>query len=247
MKKLGFVFAILVLFLVAGPATASGSNADAIVRWTLDAIGATEVECPATEVPYAHERLCATFGSDLHAFRQAWSDYLETDVGIPVESGEDWVMGWGACAHRDYRIGDTGVRVTIDFHARMATIEYRDTIPDGSESGLSRPAIVKETKVKVPKEARKNEITGKVVLEVVVQEDGSVADLALDWACPQGYGLEQAAADAVRRWQFEPAVRDGAPVRGSTTVLVEFRRNVAGKATVAESYRPAPVLERAEP
>jgi hypothetical protein len=59
--------------------------------------------------------------------------------------------------------------------------------------------------------------------------------------------LEQAAADAVQNWRFEPAARDGVPVRGSTTVLVEFRRNVGGKATVAETYRPAPVLERAEP
>ena len=60
----------------------------------------------------------------------------------------------------------------------------------------------------------------------------------------QGYGLEEAAAEAVRRWQFEPAVRNGAPVQGSTTVLVEFRRKVVGKATETVSARPAPVMDR---
>lgn len=55
-----------------------------------------------------------------------------------------------------------------------------------------------------------------------MQRDGTVGDLGLVWACPQGYGLEGAAADTVRQWRFEPAVRDGEPVDASTVVLVDF-------------------------
>ena len=244
MKKSGFVLLVLAGFLAIGSTGVGASDTGALVRSVLDGIGATVVECPTTETRYARQRVCATYAPNLHDFRQAWNDYLETDLAVPVESGRDWVMGWSACCHRDYRIENTGLRATIDFNADLVTIDYRETTPDANGNEVSQPSVLKETKVKLPKEARKNKITGKVALEVVVQPDGTVADVALDWACPQGHGLEEAAAEAVQRWRFEPAVRNGVPVEGSTTVLVEFRRNVVGKATDTASARPAPVMER---
>ncbi len=243
MKNCSFVCLVLGCFLVIGPVGASASDTDALVRSMLDGIGASVVECPATGIPYTRQRVCATYATNLHEFRRAWNDYLETDHAVPVESDRDWVMGWNACSYRDYRVADAGLRVTIDFDADMVTVAYREALPEADGNGISELAVLKETKVKYPKEARKKNITGKVALEVVVREDGTVADVALDWACPQGYGLEQAAAEAVRRWQFEPAVRDGAPVQGSTAVLVEFRRTVAGKATKSASAQHAPLMD----
>jgi len=244
MKNSGFVLSLLAWFLVAGSTSAAASDTDALVRSVLHEIGATVVECPATQIPYARRPVCATYAPNLHAFRQAWNDQLETALAISVESDRDWVMGWSACCYRDHRVEDVGLRVTIDFNARMVTIASRETIPYANGNGISQPAVLKRTKVKYPKAAKKKRITGKVALEVVVQPDGSVADVALDWACPQGFGLEEAAAEAVRRWRFEPALRDGAPVQGSTTVLVEFRRSVAGKAAETASNQPAPLMGR---
>ena len=110
------------------------------------------------------------------------------------------------------------MRVTIDFNARHGdhlVTASQSSDADGTPASRSRRCSSRR-EVKYPKEAKKNKITGKVALDVVVREDGTVEDVALDWACPQGYGLELAAAEAVRRWQFEPTVRHGVPVQGST-------------------------------
>ena len=36
-------------------------------------------------------------------------------------------------------------------------------------------------------------------------------------------GLNREALRAVRRWRFEPAMRDGTPVAGETDVVIQFR------------------------
>lgn len=241
MRRSAFVFLALASFLVAGLAGAGAADTDALVRSVLGGIGATVVECPAAQIPLARQRVCATYSPSLHQFRHAWNEYMATDRTIPARSGNDWVMDWSACCHRVYDYEDTGLRVTLDFNARLVNISFREST-SGMDAG-SRPAVLKQTRVKYPKEAKKNRITGKVALDVVVRDDGTVKDVALDWACPQGYGLEQAAAEAVRQWRFEPTVRDGVPVQRSTNVVVEFRRNVTGKATQTASARPAPVMD----
>ena len=98
MKSPWFVLSALAWFLTIGPAAAAASDTDALVRSALDRIGASVVECPATEIPDARQRVCATYAPNLHAFRQAWNDYLETDHAIPAESGHDWIMRIGARA-----------------------------------------------------------------------------------------------------------------------------------------------------
>ena len=103
MRSSGFVLSVLAWFLVIGPTAAAASDTDALVRSVLDGIGASVVECPATEIPHARQRVCATYAPNLHEFRQAWNDHLETNPAIPFEPGHDWVVGWNACGYRDYR------------------------------------------------------------------------------------------------------------------------------------------------
>jgi len=50
-----------------------------------------------------------------------------------------------------------------------------------------------------------------VHLRIVIEEDGSVSDVAV--LEPAGDGLDEAAMDAMRRYRFEPARRDGVPIR----------------------------------
>ena len=56
-----------------------------------------------------------------------------------------------------------------------------------------------------PEIARFNHIRGVVKLEVVVREDGSVKSATVLGGSPV---LINAAADAVRKWRFEPATRE---------------------------------------
>jgi TonB family protein len=88
-------------------------------------------------------------------------------------------------------------------------------------SGITPPSLMREVKPDYTDEARRRNVTGDVVLEIVVMVDGTVGDVrVLDGL---GYGLDQRAVDAVRQWRFSPARRLGQPVDVLVEVAVEFR------------------------
>jgi TonB family protein len=71
-----------------------------------------------------------------------------------------------------------------------------------------------------PAAARRANLRGIIVLEVVIGRDGSVVDVH-----PRNGPeiLAQAATNALRWWKFEPYRVDGKPVVVGTTVAVEFK------------------------
>ncbi len=64
-------------------------------------------------------------------------------------------------------------------------------------------------------------IEGTVRLRVLVGEDGRPQDAAIRNSSGDA-GLDQAALDAVRDWRFEPAKRDGVPMRAWCIVPITF-------------------------
>ena len=64
-------------------------------------------------------------------------------------------------------------------------------------------------------------IEGTVRLRVLVGEDGRPQDAAVRTSSGDA-GLDQAALDAVREWRFEPAKRDGVPMRAWCIVPITF-------------------------
>ncbi|MGH9509831.1 MAG: TonB family protein, partial [Terriglobales bacterium] len=70
-------------------------------------------------------------------------------------------------------------------------------------------------------EARKIKQQGTVVLWVVVGADGQVRDLRVQRSL--GFGLDEKAVEAVRRWKFDPATLDERPVASQIYVEVRFR------------------------
>lgn len=66
-------------------------------------------------------------------------------------------------------------------------------------------------------------LTGEVKLRATVRVDGSVQDLEVVSTTRPGVGLEQATLDAVRRWRYKPATRDGQPVDARLTITLTFR------------------------
>ena len=92
--------------------------------------------------------------------------------------------------------------------------------PFRAGSGIEPPRLVREVKADYTDEGRLRNLTGEVVLEIVVRGDGSVGDVkALQGL---GAGLDQRAMAAVRQWRFEPARRKGVPVDVIVEVAVEF-------------------------
>jgi len=88
-------------------------------------------------------------------------------------------------------------------------------------SGVEPPTVLREVKPTYTESARQRGITGEVVLEVVVQRDGSVRSVRVLEGL--GWGLDERAIEAVRQWRFAPARRMGQPVDVLVEVAVEFR------------------------
>jgi TonB family protein len=70
-------------------------------------------------------------------------------------------------------------------------------------------------------EAHKAGFTGSVLVALTVDETGLPLDVRVVRGA--GYGLDQRAVEAVRRWTFKPAIRDGKPVAVPATVEVNFK------------------------
>ena len=84
----------------------------------------------------------------------------------------------------------------------------------------SQPTVVGEVKIPYPEDARSRGIEGTVVLSVLVDETGRVRTVKV--LSGPGGGLDQAAAKAVERIRFRPALRKGQPVPAQITYRYTF-------------------------
>jgi TonB family protein len=87
--------------------------------------------------------------------------------------------------------------------------------------GVSAPKPIHKVDPRYTQQARRALVQGTVVLEVVVDENGSPARIST--ISPIGFGLDDRAQEAVSQWVFKPGRKDGKPVRTITTVTVDFR------------------------
>ena len=88
-------------------------------------------------------------------------------------------------------------------------------------NGVSAPRALETPDPEYSEEARKAKYQGTVVLWLIVGPDGKPRDIRV--SRPLGMGLDQKAIEAVNRWRFEPAMKDGRPVAVQINVEVNFR------------------------
>jgi protein TonB len=65
-------------------------------------------------------------------------------------------------------------------------------------------------------------IEGTVRVRVLVGEDGRVQEVTIGKSSGET-ALDESAMDAVSKWRFEPARRNGVPVRAWAIVPIEFK------------------------
>jgi periplasmic protein TonB len=87
--------------------------------------------------------------------------------------------------------------------------------------GVSAPTLVFKVEPEYSEEARKAKFQGVVVLQVVVDEKGQPQNLRV--VRTLGLGLDEKAIEAVKKWRFKPALRNGQPVAVAATIEVNFR------------------------
>lgn len=82
------------------------------------------------------------------------------------------------------------------------------------------PRILTKPTPIYPERAWKYQVKGTVRVSAVLGADGTIREVKVIKSL--GYGLDEAAMDAVRRMKFTPAMRAGKPVSARTKVDIEF-------------------------
>src|SRR5262249_35740231 len=93
----------------------------------------------------------------------------------------------------------------------------------GPGPGVVEPALLSQPRVNYPPLAREQRAAGKVIVLVLVDEDGNVVETRLQQGITSRTGVNEAVVDAVRRSRFRAATKDGVPVKMWRTVVVDVR------------------------
>jgi TonB family protein len=101
---------------------------------------------------------------------------------------------------------------------------------------MTAASILSQTRPEYPPLARQARIQGNVVLHVVIDKEGKVAQLEAISGHPL---LVQSAMDAVRQWRYKPTLLNGQPVEVDTTITVTF--------TMADTASPSPADDNSNP
>jgi TonB family protein len=85
---------------------------------------------------------------------------------------------------------------------------------------MTPPLLRSRVEATYPADALRERLEATVGLELVIAEDGHVADARV--TAPAGHGFDEAALDAARKFTFEPARRNGVAIRSSVQLGYEF-------------------------
>jgi TonB family protein len=91
----------------------------------------------------------------------------------------------------------------------------------GPGPGVTNPKLVKEIRPTYPAEAMRDRIQARVLLDVVINADGTVGDVKI--IRPLDPRLDAEAVTAAKQWLFKAACRDGKPVPSRATLELSFR------------------------
>ncbi len=84
---------------------------------------------------------------------------------------------------------------------------------------VKQPKLLKHVSPAYPPDAMAAKVQGSVILEIAVGTDGSVNEVKILRSVE---GLDNAAVDAVRQWQYAPPLINGEPVEVLMIVTVNF-------------------------
>jgi TonB family protein len=104
-------------------------------------------------------------------------------------------------------------------NARLGPNALTGTQPLRVGGAISEPKKIVDAKPVYPAEALAQNISGVVILEVVIDQNGNVREAKVLRPVAM---LDQAALDAVRKWRFTPTLLNGTPVEVMMTVTVSF-------------------------
>jgi TonB family protein len=115
--------------------------------------------------------------------------------------------------------GDPAIRVVDQTTAADAPVDIPTRSPSSPNQKLT---ILYQEKARYTDEARRNEVQGSVVLNVMFSYDGTIQSIRVVRELP--YGLTENAIEAAKKIKFNPAIKNGEPV--SVRGDLEFKFNL---------------------
>jgi protein TonB len=93
----------------------------------------------------------------------------------------------------------------------------------GPGPGVVEPVFVSSPRIAYPAAARQQGVTGKVVMLVLVNEEGAVLEVKLQQGLASRFGVNEAVLDSIRHAKFRPATKNGIPVKMWRTIVVDVK------------------------
>jgi TonB family protein len=127
--------------------------------------------------------------------------------------------------------------------ASLAVVAGGQPLPVGGD--VKAPVVTYKVEPIYPAEARRERISGIVILECVIDRNGFVKDISVRKPLPNG--LSEAAVDAVKQWTFKPGTLNGEAVDVIFNLTINFKLDAtsAGKPddTISIDLRDAEIRD----
>jgi protein TonB len=104
----------------------------------------------------------------------------------------------------------------------LPKVKLGDIIP--LDSADTPPVAVKIVDPVFPSLAMNLGVEGTVLVNALISENGDVIQAAIVKGIKGSYGFEEVSQNAVRKWKFKPATKDGINVRVWKTIAINFKK-----------------------
>ena len=125
-----------------------------------------------------------------------------------------------------------GVVIDLETPVPPMRVQIGEPVPPDPPPGplrpgidsVTHPSLIPESKIApiYPELARRARLSGLVIVQAVILEDGTVGETKVLQCDRPGVGFEEAATEAITQWRYEPSRLHGRSVDVYFTVIVEF-------------------------
>lgn len=227
----------MLAILLVGAAEAE-PKLDEEVQVFVEHLGARTTGCPG-ELPasdIADRTYCATIDLDLEHLRKSVRKFIRRNVNAHAVQLAKWSTLDGGLHATPLLVGSIVLQVVFDPHTAMLLLIPHSgcmgasgvTAPglfEWASDGLELPERIVHARPEYPERARAARVGGVVVLQAIVQKDGTIGEHCVLHAQPTGYGFVETAIRALEQARYKPATRDEEPIEVVVTVATSFAIN----------------------
>jgi TonB family protein len=110
--------------------------------------------------------------------------------------------------------------------AASSTPSSRAASGDSSDENLSAPTATRKVDPAYPELLMRQNVGGTVILYAVIHSNGTVGNVRVLRSVDER--IDHFASEAIAKWQFQPATKEGAPVDVEATFSIPFRPSRVG-------------------